>query len=489
MKPAKLCVTVTADTTAELRTRRDQSADADLVELRLDTVRDPSAAAALAGRRKPVIVTCRPKAHGGHFQGSEEERRAILSEALALGAEYVDLEWQGGCADLMDRTGGRRVVLSHHDFSGMPPDLQNLTQAMLASGAEVVKVAVTASRLSDCVTLRELGRKTRVPMALIAMGDAGIPSRVLASWMGSCWTYAGHGVAPGQISAERMQDEFRFRRIGARTEIYGVLGKPVSHSVSPSMHNAAFHATHRDAVYLPLAAADFEDFTAFADAAGLRGASVTAPFKVIAFERADECDPVSRRIQSANTLRRDGLRWLGCNTDVSGFLAPLESMQLRGARATVLGAGGAARSGSVALAAAGMRVTIAARREDQARAVAALTGAGSSPWPPDPASWDLLVNATPVGTAPRTSESPLPGYLFHGDKIVYDLVYNPPQTKLLADAANAGCRTIGGLDMLVAQAQAQFEWWTGQRPAARVMRDAALARLHLQVAQITEDTP
>ena len=491
MKPAKLCVTVTADTTAELRTRRDQAVDADLVELRLDTVRDPSAAAALAGRRCPVIVTCRPKAHGGHFLGSEEERRTILSEALALGAEYVDLEWQGACADLMNRTGGRRVILSHHDFTGVPADLPNLTHAMLASGAEIVKVAVTASRLGDCLTLRDVGRNTRVPMALVAMGEAGMPSRVLPGWMGSCWTYAGDNVAPGQLSAARMLDEFSFRRIGAHTEIYGVLGKPVSHSVSPSMHNAAFRATHRDAVYLPLAAADFDDFTAFADAVGLRGASVTAPFKVNAFERAHECDPVSRRIQSVNTLRRDGRRWLGCNTDVSGFLAPLEaSMHLRGARATVLGAGGAARSVSVALASAGMRVTIAARRADQARAVAALTGAAVSPWPPESTSWDLLVNATPVGTSPLGHESPLPsGYPFHAGTIVYDLVYNPPRTKLLSEASTAGCRTIGGLDMLVAQAQAQFEWWTGQRPADRVMRDAAMARLHPQVPQITEDRP
>ena len=480
MKPSKLCVTVTADTTAELRTRRDQVGHADLVELRLDTVRDPSAAAALAGRRTPVIVTCRSKAQGGHFQGSEDERRAILSEALALGAEYVDLEWQGGCVDLLDRTGGRRVVLSHHDFTGIPTDLQTLTQAMLGSGAEIVKVAVMASRLSDCVTLRALGGNSRVPMVLIAMGEAGIPSRVLANWMGSCWTYAGEGAAPGQLSAERMHDEFRFRRIGARTEIYGVLGKPVSHSVSPSMHNAAFRATHRDAVYLPLAAADFDDFLSFADAVGLRGASVTAPFKVAAFERADECDPVSRRIHSVNTLCRDGSRWLGSNTDVSGFLAPLESsMDLRGARAAILGAGGAARSVSVALASAGMRVTIAARRQDQAQSVAALTGAAVSSWPPAPASWDLLVNATPVGTAPRSHESPLSSsYRFRSGTIVYDLVYNPPQTQLLTDAANAGCRTIGGLDMLIAQAQAQFEWWTGQRPADRVMRDAAMARLH-----------
>ncbi|MBY0494129.1 MAG: shikimate dehydrogenase [Cyanobacteria bacterium] len=471
-------MTVTADTMAELRTRRDQVADADMVELRLDTVKDPSAAAALAGRKKPVIMTCRPKAEGGHFNGSEEERRSILSEALALGAEYVDLEFKGSCADLMERTGGRRVILSHHNFAGMPADLKEMAQAMLASGAEVVKLAVTAHQLRDCLALRAIGKNTRVPMALIAMGEAGLVSRVLASWMGSCWTYAGDGAAPGQLPVKRMHDEYRFRRIGARTALYGVVGKPVSHSVSPSMHNAAFRAAHLDAVYLPLAASDFADFEAFADEASLAGVSVTAPFKVNAFERADECDPVSRRIQSVNTLRREAGKWLGCNTDVTGFLSPLESaMRLPGTRATILGAGGAARSVSVALASAGVKVTIAARRKDQARAVAGLTGAAISDWPPDPATWDLLVNATPVGTAPGVEASPLPDdYLFHGG-LVYDLVYNPPQTRLLDTAARAGCRTIGGLDMLVAQAQAQFEWWTGGRPADRVMREAALARL------------
>jgi 3-dehydroquinate dehydratase/shikimate dehydrogenase len=485
MRPAKLCVTVTADTTAELRTRRDQVMDADMVELRLDTVRDPSAAAALAGRKKPVIVTCRPQSDGGHFKGSEEERRAILAEALSLGAEFVDLEWRGTCADLMEQTGGRRIVLSHHDFNGIPTDVQGLAHSMLASGAEVVKLAVMASRLSDNITLREIGKNTRVPMSLIAMGEAGLASRVLANWMGSCWTYAGHGVAPGQISEQVMHEEYRFRRIGGRTAIYGVLGKPVSHSVSPAMHNAAFKASHFDAVYLPLAASDFDDFTAFASAAGLAGASVTAPFKVQAFESADECDPVSRRIQSVNTLRRDGDRWLGSNTDVTGFLTPLESvMRLRGVRAVILGAGGAARSVAEALGSAGAHVAIAARRTEQAQSVAALTGAQVAAWPPDPTTWDLLINATPLGTRPNVDASPLPDdYAFNSSGLVYDLVYNPQYTKLLMQADRARCRIVGGLDMLVAQAQAQFEWWTGRRPADRVMREAAMARLASTAAE------
>lgn len=480
MERAKLCVTVTADTTADLRARREQVEDADLIELRLDTVRDPSAAGALAGRRRPVIVTCRPAHAGGWFRGSEEERHAILRDALALGAEFVDVEWQDGSADLLQQTGGRRVVLSHHDFRGMPADLPGLARAMRATGAEVVKIAATASRLGDCLALRALGQEVRVPMVLVPMGDAGVPGRVLAGWMGSRWTYAGHGsgVAPGQIPADRLCGEFGFRRIGSHTAIYGVLGRPVSHSVSPAMHNAAFRDLLIDAVYLPLAAADFQDFLVFAEAVGLAGASVTAPFKVDAFERADEADAVSRRVRSVNTLRRVGHRWAACNTDVSAFLRPIDgAFWLRGARAVVLGAGGAARSVAAALSSAGAQVTISARRADQAQQVAALTGAAVGEWPPPPGTWDLLVNATSAGTAAAAGLSPLPDdYRFDG-RVVYDLIYSPPVTRLLADAARAGCRTIGGLDMLVAQALAQFEWWTGRRPAERVMRDAALARL------------
>jgi 3-dehydroquinate dehydratase/shikimate dehydrogenase len=317
-------------------------------------------------------------------------------------------------------------------------------------------------------------------MVLVTMGEAGLPGRVLAGWMGSRWTYAGDrlGVAPGQLPAARLCEEFGFRRLGPHTAIYGVLGRPVSHSLSPAVHNAAFRALRLDAVYLPLAAADFDDFLAFADAAGLAGASVTAPFKVDAFERAGEADAVSRRVRSVNTLRRDGARWVGCNTDVAAFLRPLDgTLRLRGLRAVVLGAGGAARSVAVALASAGAHVTIAARRAAQAEAVAALTGTAAGAWPPPPGSWDLLVNATSAGTAPAVDESPLPeDYRFEG-RVVYDLVYNPPVTRLLAAAARAGCRTIGGLDMLIAQAQAQVEWWTGQRPSERWLREAALARL------------
>ncbi|HUE87194.1 MAG TPA: shikimate dehydrogenase [Vicinamibacterales bacterium] len=483
---SKLCVTVTGRTMAELRQHRDEVAGADIVELRVDTVADPSAAAALAGRRTPVIFTCRPRWEGGQFEGSEDQRRRLLREALELGAEYIDVEWKAGFAELLEQRRGQGIVLSMHDFEGVPGDLASRAAAMRATGAEVIKLAVMAHRLGDCLPLWAIGQASTAPTALVAMGDAGVATRVLARRFQSCWTYAGDGVAPGQLSFTRLRDEFSFRSLGERTAVYGVVGRPVMHSVSPAMHNAAFKAAQLDAVYVPLAAADFDDFLAFADTLAVAGVSVTAPFKLEAFRRAGECDPLSCRIQSVNTLRRSGDGWIGFNSDVTGFLAPLQArMTLEGSRATILGAGGAARAAAEALNGVGASVSIAARRRDRAEEVAALVGCSVAAWPPAAGSWDILVNATPAGTAPAVTGTPLPDGPFTG-QLVYDLVYNPLETTLLSAARAAGCRTLGGLDMLVAQAQRQFEWWTGLKPSERVMRGAALAALALQVPDVPD---
>lgn len=477
MATAQICATVTGRTMAELRARRDQEVDADLVEIRLDSVQDPDVAGALADRKCPVVLTCRPAWEGGYFNGSEEDRKRLLAEALRLGADYVDLEWRADLKDLIATAGGKRIVLSSHDFDGVPDDLTARMTAMRSTGAEVVKLAVTAKRLSDCLTLLELGRTVSMPTVLIAMGEPGIATRVLAARFGSCWSYAGDGVAPGQISAGRLLRQFRFRELSPRTALYGVVGRPVSHSLSPVMHNTAFSAAGEDSVYLPLAASDFGDFLTFADALKIEGASITAPFKVDAYDAASELDGVSRRTRSVNTLRRVETGWAGCTTDVDGFLKPLErAMPLKGKRATILGAGGAARAVAQALGSTGARVSIAARRGEQGRDTAAITDATCVEWPPRAGSWDVLVNATPVGTYPDTDATPLPGGPFKGE-LVYDLVYNPVETRLLREARSAGCQTISGLDMLVAQAELQFEWWTHLKPAQGVMHGAAAAVL------------
>jgi 3-dehydroquinate dehydratase/shikimate dehydrogenase len=477
-----LCATVTAPTMAELRKERDRVRDADLVELRLDTVSDPNVAGALAGRRQPVIVTCRAEWEGGSFRGSEEERHRLLGEALALGAEYVDVEWRAHFDDLLSRTGGRRIVLSKHDFDRVPDDLAESARAMRATGAEVVKIAAKANRLADCLRLLEVseaqGKSKDGKVVVIAMGEQGVATRVLAGRFGSSWTYAGSLPGIGQIDRKTLLDEYRFKSISDATDVYGIVGSPVSHSVSPAMHNAAFRAGRVDAVYLPLPATDVDDFMTFARAIGLKGASVTIPFKIALSERVDEVYAVARRIGAINTIRVVDGRWLGGNTDASGFLRPLKDrgILVQGMRASILGAGGSARAVAIALAPSGAEVRVHARDRKRAEQVAMIVSGQAADWPPESGSWDLLVNCTPIGMYPDVDETPVAGDRLTG-RYVYDLIYNPAATRLLREAEGAGCHTIGGLDMLVAQAEEQFQWWTDARPKAGVMRAAAERRL------------
>jgi 3-dehydroquinate dehydratase/shikimate dehydrogenase len=475
MSTPLLCETVTGRSTAELLKARDAATQGDLVELRLDGVADVDVAAVLADRERPVIVTCRPRWEGGAFEGAEEERRAILGRALELGAEYVDLEWRAGFDDLIARDPSR-VVLSSHDFEGVPADLAERARAMRGAGARTIKVAVTTTRLSDTLALAEIGRAGDA--VVIGMGEAGIATRLLPARFGSKWTYAGNAVAPGQIAAARMVDEFGFRRVKASTRVFGVVSTNAMHSASPAMHNAAFAACGIDAVYVPFRAGRFDDFLTFAPAMNVEGVSVTIPFKLDALRAAARVDDLTRTVGAANTLRCREAGWEATNTDVAGFLAPLEQLypgSLCGARAAVLGAGGSARAVVAALTSRGAVATVHARRREQAEALASLGGA-TGEWPPRAGSWDLLVNCTPLGGATHVDESPLPVGPFDG-RLVYDLTYGTRPSRLLRDARDAGCLVLDGLPMLVAQAELQFEWWTGVRPPAGVMRAAAETRL------------
>jgi 3-dehydroquinate dehydratase/shikimate dehydrogenase len=478
---ALLCTTVTGQTMAELRRARDMaSRTSDLVEIRLDSAADPDAAAVVADRLTPIVVTCRPSWEGGSFAGSEEERRRLLERALELGADYIDVEARARfMGDLVARAPDR-IVLSRHWFDETPGRLEEATRELLSSQAGIVKVATRARCLDDTVRLARAFRRPALErrLVVVGMGLEGLVTRVLPERFGSAWTYAGESVAPGQIPLSRMLGEYRFRSLTPRTDLYGVVGSPVGHSVSPAMHNAAFQEAAIDAVYLPLAAASEDDFLGFAKAFAVSGASVTIPFKVPLAERAHAIDGVTRRIGALNTvLFRDGIM-SGTNTDVEGFLAPLApSLKLSDTRAVVLGSGGAARAAAFALGNAGARVSVRARRAEQAALVADLVGGDYGTIPPPSGSWDLLVNATSVGMHPRDDDSPLPASALRPGATVYDLVYNPPTTRLMREARAAGCRVIGGLEMLVAQAAAQFHWWTGRQPSRELMRSRAMDRL------------
>jgi 3-dehydroquinate dehydratase/shikimate dehydrogenase len=474
MSRAAIVQVVTGRTMAEIRAGRD-AAGADLIELRLDGVRDVDVDAALAGRRHPVIVTCRAAWEGGAFDGSEEARQRILAQAIERGAEYVDVEWRADRRSLPAARAGQ-LVLSHHDFEDTPSDLDERVRAMRAERPGIVKVAVTPRSLRDVVRLRDAMRagETGESRVAIAMGPIGQISRAFPQAFGSRWTYAGTN-APGQLSVAALRDVYRVPQQSSSTTLYAVTGQPLGHSASPAMHNAMLATLGMDAVYVVLETADADDVLSAAAAFGVQGASVTAPLKESIFARVPAVDDLARAIGALNTLKRTADGWEGRNFDVAGMLDPLDRRRfdLRGRRVVVLGAGGAGRMAAWAFASRGAQVEIAARRDDRASAVAAEIGVAASAWPPA-TGWDLLVNTTPVGTWPHVDESPLDRAAIQG-RMVYDLIYNPAETTLLRWAREAGAETIGGLEMLVGQACLQFEWWTGRRADPAVMMTAARA--------------
>lgn len=481
MPTTRIVHTVTASDMTSLRQGRDQATGADLVELRLDGVRDVDVAGALSGRARPAIVTCRPVWEGGAFDGDEDTRRRLLNQAVALGAEFVDVERRAAWRP--DRRASRtQLILSDHEFGGVPRDLDTRVASMRAEQADIVKVAAMPQRAADCLALRAAagGQPATV---VIGMGAFGRVTRVLPSRFGSCWTYGG-AAAPGQCPVDELSRQFRVRDVSAATEVYGITGHPLEHSASPAMHNAAFQAMGRDAVYVPLDAVSVDDAREVAEALGLLGLSVTAPFKHGWPLGASDCDDeASRTLGTINTLKRAGGGWRGRNVDGDGFLDPLDArgVALRGSRVVVLGAGGAAGAVARALLSRGARVVLSARRPEAAEALAAALGAGVAAWPPG-GQWDMLVNATPVGTWPAAGEAPV-GFGSLAAAVVYDLVYNPEETALLRAARAAGSQTIGGLEMLVGQAVRQSAWWTGQTPPAAVMAEAARAWIAARIVR------
>jgi shikimate dehydrogenase len=261
----------------------------------------------------------------------------------------------------------------------------------------------------------------------------------------------------------------------------GVLGWPLEHSLSPTIHNAAFRRLGMDCVYYawPVAPEDLADAIRGIRALGAMGANVTMPHKQAVVEHLDDISGAAQELDAVNTIQRYGSKLIGHNTDVDGFREFLEGdagVKLEGRRALVLGAGGAARAVVKALAEAGAAsVTVAARNQEKGSEAAKFAAGG------DVIEWSLavaasadvevVVNATPLG---RDGENPLPGAPFHSGQVVVDLLYRPPTTALLRSARSAGAQTWGGLGMLVHQAAASFRIWTGHEPALQVMSAAAL---------------
>ncbi len=270
--------------------------------------------------------------------------------------------------------------------------------------------------------------------------------------------------------------------IGGKTKLYGILGNPVSHSLSPVMHNAAFAATGIDGAYLPFPAPDITDAVTGIRALGIQGASVTIPHKEQVIALLDSIDPVAKKIGAVNTIVRNGDTLAGFNTDWLGATLALEKKTaLSGRKVVILGAGGSARAIGFGLVEREAEFLLASRTESRGRALAdKLNCRWVSLTDIEALRGDILINATSVGMVPKIENSPVIDSVLAHFQVVMDIVYAPLKTRLLMAAEKADCETVNGLEMLLYQGVAQFEMWTGVKAPVDDMRKALLEALKHQ---------
>ncbi len=457
-------------------------------ELRLDYLQDKSNLAAQLRQVltrlhfPPTIATCRRIQAGGHFRGTISEQVGLLAAAVRAGCQWVDIELESLSrvgSELLRRLRPARVVVSYHNSRGTP-SLGKIYRRLARWPAQVVKIATHARRLHDNVKILRLirARRGRSPkLVALAMGASGIPSRLLGLHWGCPFTYASVGnhvaVAPGQIPLDIMRSTYRAEHLSHRPQYFGVVGSRASSSLSPAMHNTAFQAKRVNAVYLPCETNRLADFLAFARALEFSGFSVTMPFKQAILRELDWVEPLAARIGACNTIAVQNGKRMGWNTDAAAVVEVLtKRLRLAGSRILVLGAGGAARAAAYALRAEGAVVLIAARRDAAARRLARSVSAQVVPWgSANGLEVDAVINATPVGMAPYSEALPIDLVRLRV-RVVFEMVYYPPETRLLAEARGRGLTTISGLEMLVAQGARQFEIWTGQTAPRALMEQA-----------------
>jgi len=503
---------------------------ADLVEFRIDSFTNaPAQLPQLVARSSlPCIITCRPMWEGGDYNGNETSRISMLEQATSGhdAPAYVDLELAAyqNLADqkqrILDRidhpsastTKRTGLILSSHDFVDRPIDLDQRIKSMASIGAcRVMKIVWRANSLLDNIEAFEILAKCHKPSIVLCMGEEGLPSRVLAKKFGAFLSFASlesqNATAAGQPTIKEMKDLYRWDALGPETRVFGVIGHPVAHSMSPAIHNAAFDATSYNGVYLPMPIRpDYESFrttvSAWLDMDRLhfRGASVTLPHKqnLLRFvqEQGGQIDPLAEKIGAANTLvcQEDG-HLVAANTDYAAALdvvcdaMGIKRSQLSSQRVAVIGAGGVAHAIVAGFASYGATVVIYNRTLENAQKLAnqfkELDGkvVAARLEKLCDSCCSIFINCTPIGMHPNVDATPIPNPSDMGqwgtDTIVFDTIYTPTHTRLLRDARTAGCRTIGGTEMFVRQAAEQFRLWTGLHAPMDVFH-AALAKRTIQ---------
>jgi 3-dehydroquinate dehydratase/shikimate dehydrogenase len=425
-----------------------------------------------------LLYSLRSRAEGGAFTGSEAERRARLL-AAARCWDLVDLEARDLVPEILARVPAERRVLSWHAGAGPAVDLDELRarHAHFATvEARLIRLVPAAVEPADALApLRLLREAGRSDLTAWASGPAGWWSRLLAPRLGAPFVFAAAGDEEGELTVAQLLADYGLPLLPPVEELYGIVGRAAAKSLSPRLHNAAYRALGLPALYLPFPTASFETFWgALADGAlaglgwPLRGLTVTAPHKEPALTAADEASPLASLAGSANTLLRQGTAWRADTADADGVLSALLSrgVAVAGRRVAVVGCGGAGRAAAAGLQAAGADVTLVNRGRERGRYASELLGLPFVPLSRFSAEeFPLVVHATPL-----QHEPPFPIEGLRAGGVVVELVYGAAPTPLMTAAKACGGLAIDGREILLVEAQRQFQMMTGRRMPPDLVR-------------------
>jgi len=497
----RVCLAISGDTVEDqIAIAESMARDNPFLEFRLDYLKQPLAALSKIHRFLEThqyitaVGTCRRTENGGKFKGTLAAQLEVLTKAHAAGCQIVDLELQSAAkakpdaiARLRSRAG---LILSFHDFRATR-NLDETLEKMLKIPADFYKIVGTATTLADNVAMMKFLQAQSGQHALVGlcMGEQGVISRVLGVRAGSVFTFGAVNedikTAPGQISARDLRNIYRIDQVDAATRIYGVAGDPVEHSLSPIIMNTALRRENVNAVYLPLHAKTMKDLMQCVSGIPLHGMSITMPYKQSILTHLDNTDAHTTKVGACNTVVRgqEG-KLYGFNTDIAGVLRPLEQrIAIDKAKVLVLGAGGAARAAVFGLKERGAEVWVMNRTSAKGQKLARQAKAHSIKRADlKKVAFDVIINATPVGMG-NTRDCPLKEQEIQA-RVVFDMVYDPVETRLLQIARAKGIAVIPGIEMFVQQAARQFEIWTGKpAPAADMLRAVTIALQERAAAQ------
>ena len=437
----------------------------------------------------PWVATLRRPSDGGRFPGTEVERQTILRQAIVSGAfEWVDLETD--IVASIPRFGPVKRIVSYHNLTETPENLEEIYAKMLKQDGDVYKLAVSAQTPQDVARVLRLQKAAPKPTVAFCMGDIGQPTRFLALKFGAPWIYAAfnkeRGIAPGLPSFDDFRTTYPVRSIAPDTKVFGIVGDPLGHTLSPLLHNHIFTKLGVNALYLPFRVPRGllpEAIEAYREIP-VSGYSVTIPHKEAAAALAREKEINVEITGAANTLLclPDG-KFSAANTDYTAGVDSIKAhlaeqsrdgpvVQLSQLSVLILGAGGVARALAFSLHREGSQITITGRTYERAQKLAEEVKCKAVDWHArHSVNFDVLVNCTPVGMHPNVDEAPCHFGVLKPGMTVFDTIYRPETTLLLREARSRGCRTITGVDMFIRQAARQIEMFTGQTPDLAAMGD------------------